>query len=94
MDILRRILSRIEHPGGREHRQTLRDGTGLAASSPWGIDHLLVDSEFETDSQRRQHELDTLLADGFSPENAARMVAGEPPTEDEPLSADPEAPTP
>jgi hypothetical protein len=94
MDILRRILAWIVHPGGREHRQPQRDRTGVVASGPWEIDHLLVNSEFETDSERRQHELDALLADGFSPEDAARMVAGEPPTQDESPSADREAPLP
>jgi hypothetical protein len=94
MDILRRILSRIAHPGGRKNRQTQRDRTGVVAPDPWEIDHLLVNSEFETDSERRQHEVEALLADGFSPEDAAQMVTGEPPTQDGSRSADREAPVP
>ena len=84
MTRLKSILMKIARPQRTADREGAPEGSDRTASRHREMDHPPLGSNlFETETERRQRELDDLLADGFSPGNAARMMAGEEPEEDE-----------
>lgn len=78
MTRLKTILMKIGHPQRTADREGEPERPERTASRRREMDHPTLGSDlFETETGRRQRELDDLLADGFSPGNAARMMAGE-----------------